>query len=315
MGARASTVLYRTLVSNRAGFGTGKFMLPANICPIVPVTFLKAGVAFEFVDIDPDTQCMDTGQLRARLRRDKTSVCGILFVHSYGNYQDITSLFHGLRSEYPAIFFIDDRCLCIPDTSGQSILESADLTLFSTGYAKFVELGEGGFGYLNERTVYEEVSGPFDEAAHNYLVQQMNHVIKADQAFMYEDSAWLQFDHELNEETYFDRVDGRIPEAKAQKELLNSIYAAHLPPELQLGTRHNWRFNLQVADKEEVLRRIFESGLFASSHYASVARIFGGSAAPKAEQQHRHMVNLFNDHRYTPEMALKVCQVINQTLV
>lgn len=49
---RASVVLYRFLVANCKDF---HFLLPANVCPVVPLTFLKAKVDFSFVDIDPAT--------------------------------------------------------------------------------------------------------------------------------------------------------------------------------------------------------------------------------------------------------------------
>jgi hypothetical protein len=45
----AATVLYKVLTNlpNKK-----RFLLPLNICPIVPDTFLKANIDFEFVDIN-----------------------------------------------------------------------------------------------------------------------------------------------------------------------------------------------------------------------------------------------------------------------
>ena len=71
LAPRASAILYDVL---RSQAGRPTFLLPANICPIVPITFLKAGVAFEFVDIAPDTLNMDLNQAEARLR---SSVAGV----------------------------------------------------------------------------------------------------------------------------------------------------------------------------------------------------------------------------------------------
>jgi hypothetical protein len=45
---RASAILYNLLVGRA---DSRPWLLPANICPIVPITFLKAQVPFEFVDI------------------------------------------------------------------------------------------------------------------------------------------------------------------------------------------------------------------------------------------------------------------------
>ncbi len=49
---RASAILYNLLVSQKQ---TKPWLLPANICPIVPITFMKADVPFEFVDISSET--------------------------------------------------------------------------------------------------------------------------------------------------------------------------------------------------------------------------------------------------------------------
>ena len=51
--ARASTVLYNLLRSRR---DRRPFLLPANVCPIVPLTFRRAGHAFRLVDIARDMQ-------------------------------------------------------------------------------------------------------------------------------------------------------------------------------------------------------------------------------------------------------------------
>ena len=58
---RGAAVLYYFLKGNNSG---RPFLLPANVCPIVPLTFFKAGVPFEFVDIDEThamcrSQCID----------------------------------------------------------------------------------------------------------------------------------------------------------------------------------------------------------------------------------------------------------------
>jgi hypothetical protein len=39
---------------------------------------------------------------------------------------------------------IDDCCLCIPELV-DSLPENVDLCLYSTGYAKFIELSYGGY--------------------------------------------------------------------------------------------------------------------------------------------------------------------------
>ena len=53
---RASAILYNLLKSRE---NSEPWLLPANICPIVPITFFKAGVPIEFVDISVENLHMD----------------------------------------------------------------------------------------------------------------------------------------------------------------------------------------------------------------------------------------------------------------
>ncbi|MFZ2800660.1 MAG: hypothetical protein WAZ30_10580, partial [Syntrophorhabdus sp.] len=52
---RASGILYWFLKA----YPEGTYILPANICPVVPLTFRKAGVEFELLDINPGNLCLD----------------------------------------------------------------------------------------------------------------------------------------------------------------------------------------------------------------------------------------------------------------
>ncbi|WP_252981536.1 hypothetical protein [Aliarcobacter butzleri] len=65
---RAATVLYKTLKSLK---NKNKFLLPLNICPIVPDTFIKANINFEFVDINLKTLCMDEDIVLEKIKKIK----------------------------------------------------------------------------------------------------------------------------------------------------------------------------------------------------------------------------------------------------
>lgn len=79
---RASTVLYHYL---RSVARPGVWLLPANTCPIVPAVFRKAGISYEFVDIDGQSLCMDPVQALSRLRGSTSTYAGVLFVRSFGH--------------------------------------------------------------------------------------------------------------------------------------------------------------------------------------------------------------------------------------
>ena len=79
---RASAVLFRYLRSRRF---EKPFLLPANVCPVVPLSMMKAGEDYEFVDID-ERHTMSEDLAIDKLSRGSYS--GVLFVHSYGHHFD-----------------------------------------------------------------------------------------------------------------------------------------------------------------------------------------------------------------------------------
>jgi hypothetical protein len=310
---RASTILFNTLKGNQYQFEGGYIVLPANVCPIVPATFLKAGVKFKFLDIDLYTQCIDISLIYQEL---KSPFCkGILFVHSYGNTQNTLELFEEIRLLRNDLFLIDDRCVDVPITVDTMQNQFADLILYSTGYAKVVEFGFGGFAFLSEKAGYKKFFGRFSEMHHRNLVTQLNQSIENCKPFHYVDSDWLEFINNFDEKAYFEKIETQIPISITQKNKLNKIYNYHLPEEIQMSSSLClWRFNLQVPNKKKLIKAIFDSDLFASSHFGSISTLFGGDYAPMAEKAHSNMLNLFNDFRFSEDDALRICDIIRKNL-
>jgi len=75
---RASAILYNLLVGRADSLRP--WLLPANICPVVPITFLKAHIPFAFVDISPATLHMDLNQAEERIKRGEFG--GLLYAHT-----------------------------------------------------------------------------------------------------------------------------------------------------------------------------------------------------------------------------------------
>ena len=146
--SRASTILHNLLRSGRSG---EPWLLPANVCPIVPLTLLKAGRGFEFVDIDEVSLCLDADRLLDRLRTAPGRYGGVLFVRTYGMEDSRDALFAEIRERGPELMLVDDRCLCRPRFD-EPTPPGVDAVLYSTGYAKPVDLGFGGFASLADES-------------------------------------------------------------------------------------------------------------------------------------------------------------------
>ena len=75
------------------------------------------------------------------------------------------SFFAELKRLQPSFLIIDDKCLCRPDYDGLRLAPFSDVTLFSTGYSKYVDLGFGGFAFLDDSVPYRRHARGFAESA------------------------------------------------------------------------------------------------------------------------------------------------------
>jgi len=307
---RASAILYNLLKSQE---NTNPWLLPANICPIVPITFFKAGIPFEFVDISANTLHMDLDQAKGRLERVEFG--GLLYAHTYGEPSTPIEFFQSIKSRYPDLLLIDDRCLCIPDMEPLDIL-FVDATLYRTGYAKTVELNFGGYAFLKDDIAYQPQQLPFDPQAYEQIERGYNQAIQNRAPHTYTDSNWLQT--EANLPAWYDyrqQIEDSLKSSLRQRAALNEVYAARLPAEIQLPDAYQtWRFNIRVKNKDCVRQKIFSAGLFASSHYASLAGIMAQGHCSQAESLAGEVINLFNDHHFDMKKAEIVCAVIMENL-
>jgi dTDP-4-amino-4,6-dideoxygalactose transaminase len=312
---RAALILYNYLKSNNFPY---KFILPLNICPIVPAIFLKAQVEFEFIDISPKTLCMDEQLLLERIQNDK-QISGVLFVNTFGIELDNRRFFQTIKTINKNISIVDDCCLKIPNFDYDIKNCSIDLALFSTGYSKYVDIGWGGFGFIKESGAYYQHPLPFNPKDLLNFTKMTQAAIDTDSFFNYKDSDWLGSEIILYED--FDKYKTRIQKEKKRmfvhKQKLNKIYKTMLPQEIQLGDQFsNWRFSILVPDKLAILKEIVANNLFASSHYKKIDFMFkkDSSLYSNANNLHMKIINLFNDFRFDEAKVKTVCEIIAHTL-
>jgi hypothetical protein len=310
--ARASTILYGYLQLLEPGY---EFLIPANVCPIIPAVFHKARVPFRLVDISKDTFCINESLVSEILEREPSKK-GLLYVRTFGRITQKTNWFDQLKLKYNDIRIIDDRCLCKPSMDHDIIADSVDLVLFSTGYAKYVEFGSGGYAYLSNEVFdkYKPRRDKYDISDHKTLIEKFNNSILNRLPFDYKESHWLDMsEHHETWHEYKSRIEIQMSKSQLQKEIINDIYSSEIPRDIWLGEDFNdWRFNILVDNKEKLLKKIFDAGLFASSHYASLSGIFDDERAPEADSLHSKIVNLFNDFRINQRQALFISKLVRR---
>jgi len=305
---RASAILYSILARSA---DSRPWLLPANICPIVPITFLKARVPFQLVDISAATLHIDLERVQAHIKTRKFG--GLLYAHTYGEPSTPLGSFSTLKNLDPELLIVDDRCLCIPDLEP---LHPADVILYSTGYAKIVELNSGGYAFVEDNLKYQPVHLRFNPIHHDGLEKLYQEAVHLREKYIYEDSDWLETDAPVA--AWYDyrrQIEAELKASLEQRALLNQIYASRLPGEIQLPQEYQtWRFHIRIKNKSRVLKSIFNAGLFASSHYASMAGIVAEGIALQASTLADQVVNLFNDRHFDEGKAQHVCDVILENL-
>lgn len=308
--ARACSILYRLL---RSSGEERPFLMPANVCPIVPVTFLEARRAFELVDIAEPTLAMDPEACLGRLRREPGRFGGVLFVRPYGREGNVNPFFRRLKELQPDLLLIDDKCLCRPDCEGAGVSPWADATLFSTGRVKHVDLGYGGFAHVREGVpcVYGP-SGRFREAALDEVARRYQKAVAERSPFPGTCEGWLDLrPPEVSWKEHRRRTVEELRRADGHKRRLNAIYSQALPREVQMDPGlQSWRFNIRVPASQRLIERLFAAGLFASRHYASLSFSFGEGRFPVAERLHGEVVNLFNDRYFDEDRAARAAGIV-----
>ncbi len=307
---RASAILYRFIKSVHPG----TYILPANVCPVVPLTFVKAGIPFEFVDIDRHTLCMDEMQVIQKLVSKEEFYAGVVFVRTYGFQYDTSNFFEKIKQIDPEVKIIDDKCLCFPEF--EEIKKSVDLELFSTGYAKPVDLGFGGYAKINETIHIKQFEEVADPGAYDKLENQYKESFKNNEKIKKPVENWLDTkDIDIPQAEYIEKVKDELAKVKSHKQQINTIYKEKLESHNQLKSEFsNWRFNIITQKKDELLKSIFKSGLFASSHYQPVNLLFDEDHFPISERLFSSIINLFNDKYINKEKAEKLCDIINKNI-
>lgn len=298
----------------------GTFLLPANVCPVVPLTLLTVGRPFEFVDIDAGDLCMCRTALEARLHTEGPAVSGVVFVRTYGAQFDLSDTFRAWKRSHGNLLLIDDRCACRPDVDDCDP-QGADVVLFSTGYAKYVDLGYGGFAYLTDDVDYTPHPAPFAaEDATRLMDLYKIHIARGSALSPYPSRRdlgdWIpSAPLDTPVDAYLGEVRALIGPASEHKARLNEIYRRAIPESVCLDLEYcQWRFQIRLPDKRTLLDRIFRSGHFASDHYYPASSLFGAPPAPQAEALYSDIVNLFNDFAMTPQAATAVGDLVRDHL-
>ena len=314
---RASAIIFNYLTTNHK---KNKFyLIPVNTCPIVPITFMKAGVPYELIDINISTLCIDENIIEEYLKNYKLE--GILFINTYGKIKNNDKLFKHIKKTRPDVKIIEDKCLNIPNLDYNNTPKYADIELYSTGYSKYVDIGYGGYALCKNDIQYKKRYCKYNNKHLEKIEKRYKNSISQNKIFNYTYDYWLDnSDLKIERDEYMGRVNEYKNKVSIQKKNINNIYRNNLPEEIIMepinSGIHSWRFNILVSNKKDLLKEIFDNGLFASGHYKPLDGIFSDDRIYNsvAGKLYEKVVNLFNDFNINSEQALKLTKIINKKL-
>lgn len=314
---RACTILYNYLLSNSVN--DGYWLLPLNSCPIVPITFLTAGVPFKLVDIESETLCMDRNLVLEVI--DDPGCLGLLFIYSYGIDRSFDDFFERIRNKRDEVAIIEDKCLCPPSFSEDDKSSYSEFCLYSTGYSKYVDIGFGGFAIDNGKINYQKHPTSFDESIAEQLVKTYKKCLREKEVFENPKASWIDDRPFLmDKEKYISTVQAEKQKAAAGKKLLNAVYKENVPSRVWLMLEGQpvdaWRFNVLLPfSKEQLIHKIEATELFVSSHYQPVDTILDNEVIGSGEVAYSifdQIINLFNDKYFSKTQAEEVSNIIKQ---
>ncbi len=85
---------------------------------------------------------------------------------SYGIDDYFQGFFKQFETINQNIVTIDNVCLCKPNIN-ESLDDSVDLKLYSTGYSKYVDVEFGGFAFLNNNLAYQSFCEGYQREDYN----------------------------------------------------------------------------------------------------------------------------------------------------
>jgi len=108
-------------------------------------------------------------------------------------------------------------------------------------------------------------------------------------------------------------IDAQLSERLGHKEKLNAIYAQGLAAFSPLANDYqDWRFHIFVQNQSQTIDALFAAGLFASSHYAPVSKLWNIPPGVVSQRIARNIINLFNDQHFTAKQAKQAVAIINE---
>ena len=338
---RGAAALYLALKAVESTHGTGEIVVPATVCPDVPIAGLFAGFSPRFCDVDPATFCM-TPETVAGALSDKTRA--VIVVHLFGKSVPMPAILDLTRPRGIAV--IEDLAQSIGgELDGRRLGSFGDLAILSFDNPKIIP-GRGGLllTRLREHTrvarrLQAGLDEPMDPTAaaresveFNAFTRELSEGLRAEGLSRPVSSV---FEKAARNRRFF--VARPRPGSESDVTFLRGYrdlerqralrwnsyraYVARLAPSVRYVRFEPgemcWRLPVLLQSHEQqtrVIHRIRAMGALVSDHYFPASLLFGDRSCGNALQIGLNAINLWVDERLNEALLPDVCDEINRVV-
>lgn len=339
---RAASALFVAFAAVRRVFGVGEVIVPATICPEVPLAVLYAGLQPRFCDVELDTFCMSERTVRECLS-PKTRA--ILVVHLFGKSADIEKI-QALASQANVVV-VEDLAQAIGGTRSDKMLgEFGDLAAVSFNGVKILP-GCGGVLLVRQPSLVEaahesasslprplsrfqriELAQAFRNLCHGLFGMMRSKDISSANGFLSRQAEnfrpLLIHRSDLPEDSIPVLLAGieKLAEEKRKRQRFYDAYVRHLG----VGVRYVkfdedemcWRLPLLVGNHQQqlsLIESIRARGQLVSDHYFPVSFLFDDGTTRNAREIGLRGLNLWVNGQVSLEWIPWICQQIREVSV
>jgi len=338
---RGTTALYLALKALGSPGSRNEIIVPATVCPDVPLAVLLAGFVPRFCDVDLATFCMTPHTVAAVLNSHTRAV---IVVHLFGKAVAMQEILALARSRGAAV--IEDVAQAIGGRlRGRRLGSFGDMAILSFDDKKILS-GKGGLLLTSSadqitaaRQAHAQLDLPMDparassaNAAFAVSTRRLYVRMRADGLRQFDRSlATVAGTPEIRRmylarsapgpsaepvQSYRDLDRQRQGRRRAYQK-----YAALLKPGVQYiryeAEELCWRLPILLeshAQQEALIAQIHELGALVSDHYFPVSYLFGDGACPNAREIGLRAINLWVDDKLDEKLLPAVCDIVNRTL-
>lgn len=334
--ATAALVLYFTALRREAG--PGEVVVPASVCPTVPLAVHYAGLSPRFCDVEPDTFGISERTLWPCLN---TTTRAVVAVYLFGKSLDAAALCALTRRH--GAHFIEDLAHGVGGARNDKLLgDFGDAAVLSFNDVKIIP-GRGGALVVRDprlarvvEELQEQLPGPLAhaertelETSFHHLTHGLYHLLRA--RHLQEAATFLAdvADHYRplfvyrqpfnDDELHARAADVRgLPETRAARHRVYRMYEEHLAPYVPFPRftpdEMCWRLPVLLRNHRQQLEMVEDvrrRGVLISNHYFPPSFLFGDGAAACARDIGLRVVNFWVDGKAQPERIPEICALVS----